>query len=103
MKKIGKTIFPALIFLFFISGIIFSNEAFSQSANTVASRQDRQTETNTVTVINTDEIRIVTNKQGGHSFQLKHLDILWGTRAALSGMIAAFLLLIAAFSPANSK
>lgn len=101
MKKFCKT---ALFAFALLPGLFLALPAYSQQhEENVDYSRERKTEVNTVTVINTDEIRIVTNKQGEQAFQLKHLDILWGTRAALSGMIAAFLLLIATFTPKNSK
>ena len=64
---------------------------------------EEELETNTIMVINTDEVRIVTNKKGIPGFQLRHLDILWATRAAMSGMVAVFMMLILAFTKANTK
>jgi len=65
--------------------------------------RSQETEINTITMIDSDEIKIIINKRGEKAFQLTHLDILWGTRAAMSGVIALILILIVSLSPSETK
>ena len=121
MNKAITRILSALLFavLLMAGGSVYAQSA--RSSRSSVQRQARQfsaekdkdvkispeleeaLEANTITVINTDEVRIVTNKKGIPGFQLKHLDILWATRAAMSGMVAVFLMLIIAFTKASTK
>lgn len=97
MKKLIFTLF------FFAASYVFSYAfAFAAPASATKTSQAR-TQQNTITVINTDEIQIVTNAHGQHGFRLKNLDVLWGTRAASCALVAIILIAVVFFIPAADK
>ena len=80
----------------------FASSARQKTQAQAVSESD-STEQNSILMIDTSVIKIVTNKKGQHGFQLKNLDVLWGTRAACCAIVALFLNIVLGCIPTKSK
>lgn len=106
-NKLFLTAVTAGIIMFLAGTLTAAPAGFESSTNRKAQEQaaysENVTEQNTVMLVDTSAIKIVTNKKGEHGFQLKNLDILWGTRAACCAIVALFLNIILGCIPKKSK
>ena len=106
-NKLFLTAITAGIMIFLAGTLTAAPAGFQSSANRKvqehATSSKNATEQNTVMMVDTSAIKIVTNKKGEHGFQLKNLDILWGTRAACCAIVALFLNIILGCVPKKSK
>jgi hypothetical protein len=109
MKKnrLFLTAVTAGVIMFLAGTLTAAPAGFQSSANRKAQEQavsnESGTEQNTVMMVDTSVIKIVKNKKGEHGFQLKNLDVLWGTRAACCAIVALFLNIILGCVPKKSK
>ena len=92
----------------FSSGILFAQGApksFSSSARQAkaSAAPNQTTEKNTITVVDTSAIKLVTRKDGTQGFRLRNLDVLWSTRAACCAIVSLFMILFVMFSPAKTS